>query len=279
MDYRIITDTSCDFSDQMARDLNILYVPFYITIDEVEYTDNDDLDLDAFLKAMIQSQAPIRTACASSMEYMKALEACDEDNIFIVTISSKLSGSYNSAKLAVDEFKSKYPEKNVYLVDSQTAAAGQTSVVLKIMDILEKTDDFESASKEIEAMVEQNKTYFILESLDNLAKNGRINKHVIKFATMINIKPIMKASKGEIDIHEVNRGLKKALSNMVKQIGKDLTDFQDKRLIVSHVDADDKADFLIEKVQGLYDFKEIIKIRTKGLATAYADNGGIIIGF
>lgn len=280
MDYKIITDTSCDLSKDMSRDLNITYVPFYITIDGVEYIDNDELDVNYFIGEMMKSSEPIRTACASSFEYAKALNDCDENNIFVVTISSKVSGSYNSAKIAVDEFKKENPEKNVYLVDSESASAGHTSLVLKIVDIIKEESSFNEKVTKIDKMVEDNRTYFILESLDNLIKNGRINKKVGGFANFLNIKPIMKAEHGEIAIHEVNRGFKKALTSLAKQVGADFKNILPKRIIISYVNCEEKADFLEEKIRELTASTiEIIKVPTKGLASAYADNGGIVIGF
>ncbi len=279
MDYKIITDTSCDLSEEMARDLNITYVPFYISISGVEYTDDDKLDVDAFIQEMVKAPEPIRTACASSFEYTQALNDCEENNIFVVTISSKLSGSYNSAKIAVDEFKKENPDKNVYLVDSQSASAGHTAVVLKIFDIIKEDSSFSEKVSKIDKMVENNYTYFILESLQNLIKNGRINKSVGGFANFLNIKPIMKAKHGEIALHEINRGFKKSLTNLAKQVGIDLKSVSPKRIIISYVNCEDKANLLEEKIRELTDITEILKIPTKGLASAYADDGGIVIGF
>lgn len=279
MDYKIITDTSCDLSKEMARDLNITYVPFYISISGVEYTDDDELDVNAFIQEMVKAPEPIRTACASSFEYTKALNDCEENNIFVVTISSKVSGSYNSAKIAVDEFKKENPNKNVYLVDSQSASAGHTAVVLKIFDIIKEDSSFSEKVSKIDKMIENNYTYFILERLQNLIKNGRINKSVGGFANFLNIKPIMKAKHGEIALHEINRGFKKSLTNLAKQVGIDLKSVSPKRIIISYVNCEDKANLLEEKIRELTDITEILKIPTKGLASAYADDGGIVIGF
>lgn len=279
MDYKIITDTSCDLSKEMARDLNITYVPFYISISGVEYTDDDELDVNAFIQEMVKAPEPIRTACASSFEYTKALNDCEENNIFVVTISSKVSGSYNSAKIAVDEFKKENPNKNVYLVDSQSASAGHTAVVLKIFDIIKEDSSFSEKVSKIDKMIENNYTYFILERLQNLIKNGRINKSVGGFANFLNIKPIMKAKHGEIALHEINRGFKKSLTNLAKQVGIDLKNVSPKRIIISYVNCEDKANLLEEKIRELTDITEILKIPTKGLASAYADDGGIVIGF
>lgn len=279
MTYRIITDTGCDLPSSFKDQINIDFIPFHLSIGDDNYLDNDDLNVDEFLSLMTASKSPIKSACPSPDDYLRALEEAKEDNIFLVTISSKLSGSYNSAKIAVDDFKEKNKDKNVYLVDSKSATAGQTSLIIKIADICQAEKDFDSMVKRIEEAIESNHTYFILERFDNLVKNGRMPRLGNKIAGFLNIKPIMKANDGDIALHEINRGAKKSMNHLADQIGKDISLFSDKTLVLSHVDAMDKASFIKEKLEKLYDFKEILILRARGLATVYADKGGVIVGF
>lgn len=279
MTYRIITDTGCDLSSNFKDQINIDFIPFHLAIGDNNYMDSDELNTDEFLSLMTASSSPIKSACPSPDDFLSALEKAHEDNIFLVTISSKLSGSYNSAKIAVDEYKEKNKDKNIHLVDSKSASAGQSSLVLKIADICQSEKDFDSMVKRVEEAVESNHTYFILERFDNLVKNGRMPRLGKKIAGLLNIKPIMKGSDGDISLHEINRGVKKSMNHLVKQIGKDTNIFSDKTLVISHIDAMDKASFIREKLEELYDFKKILILRARGLATVYADKGGIVIGF
>lgn len=279
MDYKIITDTSCDLGKDYRDMLNLDFVPFYITIDEKEYIDRDDLNIEGFLGAMVGSKNPIKTACPSPNDFLKALKACDEDNIFVVTISSKLSGSFNSAKIAVEEFKNENPEKNIYLLDSKTATAGQTALIFKLRDIILEDSSFAEKVNQAEKAVKETSTYFILERFDNLVKNGRMPKVGNSVVNHFNIRPIMKAENGEIALHEINRGFKKALDKLAGLVGKEIKTFADKTLVISHVDAKEVADILHDKIKDLYDFKEIIVLQTRALASGYADKGGVIIGF
>ncbi|CDZ75492.1 putative DegV family protein [Peptoniphilus sp. ING2-D1G] len=279
MKYKIISDTSCDLTKEMQEKINLSYVPFKITVDSKEFIDDDNLNVRELIDTMVASDNPIKTACPSPFEYLKVFKEAEEDNIFVVTISQKLSGSYNSAKVAEEEFKKEFPNKKIYIADSKSASAGQTSVVYKLVKILENEEDFENAIEKINKTVDDNKTFFILESLENLIKNGRIKKTTGLIANILNIRPIMEEIDGEIALFEMNRGFTRSLSKLANALGNICDNMEERVLFISHVAGLEKAKFFKEKVEKLYDFKDIIIIHTKGLASGYADNGGIVIGF
>lgn len=279
MKYKIIADTACDLSKELQEELNISYVPFKITVENKEFIDDDDIDIKELIEAMGNTEMPIKTACPAPFDYLQELEKVEEDNIFIITISKHLSASYNSANIAANEFKEKNPNKNVYVVDSESASAGETSLVFKMIDILDEEDDFDSAIGKITEAVKNNFTFFVLESLDNLIKNGRIKKVSGLIANVLNIRPIMHGVEGDIKLYEMNRGFKRALSKLADSLGKVCDDLEERVLFISHADALEKANEFKEKVKELYNFKDIVIIHTKGLSTGYADHGGIVIGF
>lgn len=278
MKYKIIADTACDLSKELQEKLNISYVPFKITVEDKEFID-DDIDIKELIEAMGNSELPIKTACPAPFDYLEKLEKVEEDNIFIITIGKNLSASYNSAIIAANEFKEKNPNKNIYVVDSESASAAETSVLFKMIDILDKEDNFDSAIEKITEAVKNNFTFFVLESLDNLIKNGRIKKVSGLIANVLNIRPIMQGVEGDIKLYEMNRGFKRSLSKLAEAIGKVCDDLEGRVLFISHADALEKANEFKEKVAKLYNFKDIVIIHTKGLSTGYADHGGIVIGF
>lgn len=279
MKYKIIADTACDLSKELQEKLNISYVPFKITVEDKEFIDDDNIDIKELIEAMGNSELPIKTACPAPFDYLEKLEKVEEDNIFIITIGKNLSASYNSAIIAANEFKEKNPNKNIYVVDSESASAAETSVLFKMIDILDKEDNFDSAIEKITEAVKNNFTFFVLESLDNLIKNGRIKKVSGLIANVLNIRPIMQGVEGDIKLYEMNRGFKRSLSKLAEAIGKVCDDLEGRVLFISHADALEKANEFKEKVAKLYNFKDIVIIHTKGLSTGYADHGGIVIGF
>lgn len=278
MKYRIVADSSCDLNEGMQEQLNIDLVPFNISVDDEHFVDDKNLDVSQLIKSMKKSPNPIKTSCPSPGDFLKYFRKAD--NIFGVTISANLSGTYNSAVLARDMALKEDPNKFVHIFNSKSASVGETLVALKIDELIkEKLNHMEIVEK-VEEYIEQMKTYFILESLDNLVKNGRISKTKGLIASVLNFKPIMgEDGEGNIELVENIRGSKRAFNRLVEIIGETKENFEDKVLAISHANALEKAMALKEKIQELYNFKEILIIETKGLSTAYANDGGVILAF
>ncbi|WBW50229.1 DegV family protein [Peptoniphilus equinus] len=278
MSYKIITDTSSDVSIAQQQRDGIINVPFKITIDGVEYIDDNDLDMGAFVDAMTKTNNAIVTSCPSPYDYQSVLETVEEEEIFVVTISSKLSGSHNAAHSAIDAFLRAHPEKKVALIDSKAASAGQLAVILKMQAILSEEGTFDEHVARIREAVEDTRTFFILESFDNLIKNGRMKKTTGLVASALNIRPIMKDDNGEIALHEINRGFKKSLLKLGQELGTLVDHVEDRVVVIAHAEGLEKAEFLKKKLEEVAKFKDVIIVRTKALATGYADLGGIVIG-
>jgi len=276
--YKIISDTSCDLTKDEILNMNIAYVPFTIAIDGEDYKDNNDLDIEEFLNKMENSKNPIKTACPSPYDYLKVIEENLDRDIYLLTISSELSGSYNSAKIAEKEALEKYEDLKITVIDSKSASAGQTRIALKMIDIIEK-NDFETSIKLIRDEVEKQETMFVLESMQNLIKNGRIKKTTGLIANVLNIRPLMIANDGEIELYEVCRGTKKSLDKMTKAIGT-VKDEKDLDLItISYVRNNKRAEKLEQLIKETYKEVKVHIRHTNGLSSGYADLGGIVIAY
>lgn len=278
MDYKIVADSSCDLNQDLEERLDVKLVPFKIDIDERSFIDNKELDLVDFKQTMKASPNPIRTSCPSPGDF--AEEYKKSDNVFVVTISAELSGTYNSAILAKDMIMEEVPDKFVHVFNSKSASIGETLVAIKINELIgAKFSNLEIVQK-VEAYIEEMKTYFISESLDNLIKNGRISKTKGLIANVLNLKPLMGANdEGEIVLVENHRGSKKAFKRLVEIIGESKLNLEDRILAISHADALDRANQLKKEIQERYNFKDIIVVETKGLSTAYVNHQGIILAF
>lgn len=278
MDYKIVADSSCDLNQDLEQRLDIKLVPFKIDIDERSFIDNKDLDIEDFKKTMKASPNPIRTSCPSPGDFVE--EYKKSENVFVVTISAALSGTYNSAELAKDMMLEEDPNKFVYVFDSKSASIGETLTALKIDELIKNGLSNTEIVEKVEAYIDETTTYFISESLDNLIKNGRISKTKGLIANVLNLKPLMGANKkGEIELVENHRGSKKAFKRLVEIIGESKLKFEDRVLAISHADALERANQLKDEIQEKYNFKEIIIVETKGLSTAYVNHQGIILAF
>lgn len=270
----LIVDSCTDFIKETE---DIPRVSFRILIDEKEIID-ENLDTINLIDKMKNSKSQTRTACAPPEEFISKLK--EEANNFIVTISSQLSGSYNSAMVAMETFKEKFPESFVHIFDTKTAAAGETLIAMKVKQLIEENLNREEIIERTNKYIKRTKTLFILDSLDNLAKNGRITNFKAMLANVMHIVPIMGADdEGQIVLRESVRGKKKAFARLVDMIGESNVDFENTILGITHVNCLEKAEKLREDIKAKYPFKDIKIFKSSGLSTVYAYDGGIVIAF
>ena len=274
MNTNIIVDSCVDFNEVTE---NIDRVPFRILIDGEEIVD-ENTDILELIRKMKNSRSQIKTACAPPEDFINKIK--EHANNFIVTISSQLSGSYNSAMVAVDTIKEKFPEAFVHIFDSKTACAGETLVALKVKQLIDDNLKPADIVEQTEKYITKLRTLFILDSLDNLAKNGRITNFKAMIANIMHIVPIMgEDGEGRIVLRESIRGKKKAFNRLVDMIAEYNVDFENTVLGITHVNCLEKAEKLREDIKARYSFKDVKIFTSSGLSTVYADDGGIVIAF
>lgn len=278
MKSKIIGDSCCDLDKKLKKELKIEIVPLTINVGGYTLVDDENLDIKKLLHLMKNSPVAPKTACPSPGDYMKAFEK--EDNIFVVTLSSNLSGSYNSALLAQNMMMEKSLHKFIHIFDSLSASIGQTLVSIKLHELIGQKYENAAIIEKINQYIKEMKTFFILESLDNLIKAGRLSKLKGKIATALNIKPIM-GEDGAGNIRQVEnvRGSKRAFHRLVEIIGEQGEKFEEKILGIAHCNALERAKKLKEEISKRYPFKDIVIVETAGISTVYANDGGIIIAF
>lgn len=277
MKYKIVADSSCDLNKELKDKLNISLVPFKIDVEDNTFIDNENLDTIELINAMKASQNPIRTSCPSPGDFVA--EYRDADTIFVVTISSKLSGTYNSALLAKEMVKEEFPDKFIHVFDSKSASIGESLTAIKIKELIDENLSNLEIVEKVEKYIKEMKTYFILESLDNLIKNGRISKTKGLIANVLNLKPIMGSNDGDIELVENVRGSKRAFKRLVEIIGESGVKFEERTLAISHTNALKLGESLRKEIQEKYNFKDVILVKTAGLSSGYAYDGGIILSF
>lgn len=278
MNIKIVADSSCDLSDEMEKEMNIDIAPLIMELDGKKYIDDEKLNVNEYVKAMGKSKTAPKTACPSPEDYMNRYKG--EESVFVVTLSSKLSGSYNSAVLAKNLFKEEVANKFIHVFDSVSASAAETLIALKIHELAKMNfSDLEIVEK-VSKYIKEMRTFFLLESLEHLAKNGRLSPIAAKVANMLSIKPIMgNTSEGNIQLIEKTRGYKKAFKRLVEVIGEEGSNLEQKILGIAHCNCLDRALKFKEEVLKKYKFKDIVVVEMAGLSSTYADDGGIVIAF
>ncbi|ABK62206.1 MULTISPECIES: DegV family protein [Clostridium] len=278
MDIKIVADSSCDLSQELKEEMNIDIAPLTLILEGKEYIDNEELNVSEYIENMANCKTSPKTACPSPQDYIEKYKG--EESVFVVPLSSKLSGSYNSAVLAKNLFLDEIGNKFIHVFDSVTASVGQTIISLKINELsklnLGELEIVEKVNKYISEM----KTFFLLESLDHLAKAGRLNPIIAKVANMLSIKPIMGSNDdGTIRMVEKTRGYKKAFKRFIDIIGEEGSNLEQKVLGIAHCNCLERALQFKEEVLKRYNFKDIVVVEMSGLSTTYADNGGLVIAF
>lgn len=277
MKYKIVADSSCDLNDELKEKLNISLVPLTINVDDKTYVDNDSLNVKELLKSIKNSKNLVKTSSPSPGDFLKEYEGAD--NIFVVTLSSALSGTYSSAVLSRNIAKEN-SNKFIHVFDSLSASVGETLVSMKIFELINnKYSNMEIVSK-TEEYIHEMKTFFILESLDMLIKSGRIGRVLGHIASRLSIKLIMGANDdGTIKLVEKVRGSKRAFNRLVDIIGENGSKIEEKVLGIAHCNAKEKAENLKKEIMKRYPFKDVFVVETGGLTSTYANEGGIIVAF
>lgn len=278
MEYRILVDSCTDLPKQLKEDTHFKVIPLSLMVDDKVFVDNDGFNQKEFLRTMKESPNSPKSACPSPEDYMR--EFSEDGDTFIVTLSSELSGSYNSAELAKRLYLEDNPNKKIEVFDSRSASVGQTLITMKIKQFISEGHKFEDIVQKVNAFRSGMKTKFVLESLDNLRKNGRLSHLQAIVANVLNIKPVMGATpEGTITKFDQARGITKALISMAKIIERDVIKPQERILAIAHCNCVERAIFVKEEILKRVPFMDCFIVDTAGVSTMYANEGGIIVAY
>ncbi len=274
MAYKIIGDSCCDFSKAELESGLFESVPMSIIIDGVEYPDNKTKTQEEWIGLVKNSEGCPGSACPSPDAFYNAYDE-NKDN-YVVTISAKLSGVYNSASIAKEMFLEDHEDAHIHIFDSQSAACGEHLICEKIAEAVEKGLSFEEVVEEVEAFRDEMLTVFVLDDLETFKKNGRLSGIKAVVATTMNIKPVLIGDKGEIKQQDQAIGIHKAVNRMLYFLEKQNIS-RDRKVRISECGSKD----LCVKVAGImkerFGFTDIKIIRAGGLTTIYENPGGIVI--
>ncbi len=278
--FKIIADSSAEANASFLEKYPVDIVPFRLNLEGVEYVDDTTLDVDAFVSAMKASAELPKSACPSPNDFLDHIEG-DEEEVYIVTISSKLSGTYNSAVMAKNIYDAEHPnKKKIHVIDSLGAAAGETLIVKELHKLKAEGCTFEQTVEKITAFTKNMQVYFISESLNNLIKNGRISKWKGLLAMTLSIHPIMGSDgEGEIKLFEKVRNANKAYQRLIEMIKDKLVSEGKKNLVITHVGNEKRAAQIKEAIAAIPALEDIVVLKCAGLSSLYADDKGIIVAF
>ena len=273
MAFRIVADSSANVLSLPG--VNYTTVPMKIVADR-EYVDNEALDLAEMVAGLQQHKGRSGSSCPNVGEWLEAFG--EEEYIFGLTITKHLSGSYNAAQQAAITYMEEHPGRKVFIIDSLSTGPEMMMIVDKLLECEAKGDDFETAKEKTLKYANCNHTLFCLESMMNLARNGRTSMAVAKLAGMLGIRVIGDVEGGEITPVHKPRGARKAtetLVTMMKERG-----FKDGNILrIAHCFAETAANALKDAVLAQFPSARVSLETTGALCSFYAEAGGMIIGF
>ena len=277
MSYRIIVDSCGELTDEMKKSGMYKSAPLSMEVNGTHVADDNTFDQARFLRLLAESPHCPRSSCPSPEEYM-SLYDCGADRVYVVTLSSELSGSYNSAELGRKLFEEEHSDKKIYVFNSRSASVGETLIAMKIRECEERGMDFEEVKECVESYIKGQKTYFVLENLDTLRKNGRLTGIKSLVASALNIKPVMGSTPaGTICQLGQARGIKRALDKMTDHIVQNAESPEEKVLGIAHCNCPERAEKVREILLGKLKVKSSFIVNTAGISTMYANDGGIIV--
>ena len=277
MSYKIVIDSCGELLEQWKQDEKFASVPLTLTVGSENIIDDETFDQADFLRKVAACPECPKTACPSPESYRSAFD-CEADHVYCVTLSAELSGSYNSAVLGASLLHEEKPDKRIHVFNSCSASIGQTLIAMKIVECEKAGLPFEEVVSTVDKYIEGQHTFFVLENLETLRKNGRLSRVKALVATALKIKPIMGSTpEGTICQLDQARGMNKALVKMVEKIMEATENSENKILAISHCNSPKKAQMLKEAIQEKMKLMDIVVLNTAGVSSMYANDGGIIV--
>ena len=277
MSFHIVADSCCELTADMKKRGNIEIAPLTLEVGGESILDDETFDQKYFLKRVAECPECPKSACPSP-DYFRKSFLNGAERCYAVTLSAQLSGSYNSAVLGANLAQEENEDLKIHVFNSRSASIGETLIVKKIVECEEAGMSFERVVETVELYISTQHTYFVLENLETLRKNGRLSKTKALVASALKIKPVMGAtSEGDIVQLDQARGINKALMKMVDAVVNDAQHVETKTLAVSHCNCPERAEMVKEALLERLAVQDVFVLDTQGVSSMYANDGGIII--
>lgn len=278
MSFKIVVDSCCDLTAQMRKAPCFVKVPLTIRSNGSSFVDDDTFDQADLLWAMKQSEDAPSTSCPAPQSYLDAYR-CGAEDIYVVTLSAMLSGSHNSAEQARLLLEEEDPHVNVHVFNSCSASSGEVLTALKIQELAGSGMPFKHVVREVEQFIYQMQTMFVLESLENLRKNGRLTKLQAVITGALKIKLHMGATpEGEICKLGQALTIKQALSKMVDKAAAD-PNHEGRIAAVCHCNCLERAFQVKGMLEARCKFAKVLILEAGGITSVYANDGGIVLAY
>ncbi|QAS54605.1 DegV family protein [Halobacillus litoralis] len=281
MTIQLIIDGGGDLPQGMMEQHDIKYVPLNLHFGDEQYKTGETIDLATFYDKLKSSEELPRSSSPSPNDfYEKFKKVHPEDEILVLALTQGLSSTYESAVMGKDMLLEEEPARKIAVLNTKTASCGIALLVHEAADKMNEGADFDSLVSHMEERIEKTTTLFILKTLENVIKGGRLDRVKGTIAKTLNIKLLMRASEeGSIEVTEKVRGNKKSLRRFVDQIGEYTNQFENRAIALSHCNDKERGQSVLNKITDRYNFKESLFMEMGPLISTYAGEGGLVIAF
>ena len=278
MTWHIVADTSCDLFNlpEETPDTDFSTIPFSIRIGGTEYIDTPDISIEDMLAANENHREAAHTACPGPQEWAEKL--APQGPVLAFTISSNLSGSYNSACTARKMLLEDEPEKKIAVIDTKATGPETVLIIRKACEMIKSGAAFDQIVAALNETAERTHIIFALSSYHNLIKNGRVNRLVGLLAGHLGFWGIgVGDENGEIAMRGKARGQKNMLRFMAEEIRR--IGLAGKEIVISHCQNEEAARQLKDALLNAFQQIRVDILPTRGLDSFYAERHGLIVGF
>ena len=278
MSYKIVVDSCCELPEEYKNDSRFQTIPLGLQVGDWHIMDDENFNQAEFLHKVTTTPECPKSSCPSPEKFMESYHT-EAERVYGVTLTAKLSGSYNSAVLGGNLYEETYGDKNIHVFDSKSASPAESLIALKVMELEESGKyTFEEIVERMEEFRDKMQTFFVLDNLDFLKKNGRLTGLKALAATTLNIKPVLTAIDGEIAQAGQAVGVKKALAKLADMIVAKMEKTGHDIMVITHCNnfqrAETVRDLILKKTDLI---KKVIIMDTAGVASLYAADGGVIV--
>ena len=271
---KIVADSSSDVME--LSQVSFCSAPLKIITSNKEYVDDGNLDVHNMVTELASYKGKSSTSCPNSADWLDAFG--DAEEIFCVTITATLSGSYNAAMMAKQTYEEMYPQRRVFVLNSLTAGPEIALIIDKIEELVIAGKSFDEIVNDITEYSKNTGLLFMLESMKNLANNGRVSPLVAKMAGILGIRVVGKASAvGDLEPLNKCRGEDKALRTIAEHL-MDLG-LKNGKVKIAHCFNENAANKLKNILEEKLSKVSVEIYKCRGLCSFYAENGGMLVGF
>lgn len=273
MKIKLVSDSSCDV--KALPGVEFQAVPLSISTEERTFYDDENLNVSEMMDYLAHYKSRSYTACPSMADWLEAFG--DAEEIYVTTMTSNLSGTYNSAVTAAQQYMEEHPGRKVFVLDTLSTSAEMLMILEKIAELKQAGCSFEEIAQQAEAYRKTTRLFFAFQSLHNFAQNGRVPKLLAKTIGVLGISIIGTASEqGTVEPISKSRGKKSVLNNLMEQLKK--AGYCGGKLYVAQAEGQELAEEFVKLVKTQYPNAATKIYPVRGLCAYYAEKGGLIIG-